>query len=84
MYGYVAIAENLGMNKGFKLIEIIPTNESNTSLAAADFDLDGKLDVYVCCYAQTKFLTLMQIWLWEAPLVDSFIMMIIMDHKISC
>ena len=54
MYGYVAIAENLGMNKGFKLIEIIPTNESNTSLAAADFDLDGKLDVYVCCYAPNK------------------------------
>ena len=33
---------------------MIPTSESTSSLAAADFDLDGKLDIYVCCYAPNK------------------------------
>ena len=54
MYGYVLIAKNRGLNNGFQVIDIIPTNESNTSLASADFDLDGKLDIYVCCYAPNK------------------------------
>ena len=33
MYGYVLIAKNRGVNDGFQVIDIIPTNESNTSVS---------------------------------------------------
>ena len=54
MFGLVLIAKNQGFDKGFQIVEVIPTSESTSSLAAADFDLDGKLDIYVCCYAPNK------------------------------
>ncbi|MAB60032.1 MAG: hypothetical protein CMO46_05755 [Verrucomicrobiales bacterium] len=54
MFGFVLIAKNQGFDKGFQIVEIIPTSESTSSLAAADFDLDGRLDIYVCCYAPNK------------------------------
>ena len=54
MYGNIIIAANEGRKTGYVLVEVIPTNESTASLSAADYDLDGKLDIYVCCYAPNK------------------------------
>ncbi|MDP6860446.1 MAG: VCBS repeat-containing protein [Verrucomicrobiales bacterium] len=54
MYGNIVIAANEGSKKGFEVVDVIPTSESTSSLSAADYDLDGKLDIYVCCYAPNK------------------------------
>lgn len=34
-----------------------PTGSPAASLAAADYDLDGDLDIYVCVYSQSPFMT---------------------------
>lgn len=44
--GGVAIAENLGDR--FELKDVVPTSDDTTSLAAADYDRDGRTDIYVC------------------------------------
>ncbi|MEC9327818.1 MAG: VCBS repeat-containing protein, partial [Verrucomicrobiota bacterium] len=54
MYGNIVIAANEGTKTGYEIVDVIPTSESTSSLSAADYDLDGKLDIYVCCYAPNK------------------------------
>ena len=54
MYGNIVIAVNEGNKIGYEIVSVIPTSESTSSLSAADYDLDGKLDIYVCCYAPNK------------------------------
>jgi len=54
MYGNIVIAANKGNETGYEIVDVIPTSESTSSLSAADYDLDGKLDIYVCCYAPNK------------------------------
>ena len=54
MYGNIVIAVNEGNEIGFEIVDVIATSESTSSLSAADYDLDGKLDIYVCCYAPNK------------------------------
>ena len=44
--GGLAIAENVGDR--FALREVLPTHDDTTSISAADYDLDGDLDLYVC------------------------------------
>jgi len=54
MYGNIVIASNEGNKTRYEIVDVIPTGESTSSLSAADYDLDGKLDIYVCCYAPNK------------------------------
>ena len=54
MYGNIVIAVNEGNKIGYEIVSVISTSESTSSLSAADYDLDGKLDIYVCCYAPNK------------------------------
>ncbi len=49
----VLIMENVG-DARFRLAREIPTNAQVFSLSAADFDLDGDLDVFVCGYNPLK------------------------------
>jgi len=51
LYGMVVIARN-DERKRFTVTTALPCNPSTTSLAAADYDRDGLLDLYVCGYAQ--------------------------------
>ena len=53
-YGNIVIASNEGNKTRYEIVDVIPTGESTSSLSAADYDLDGKLDIYVCCYAPNK------------------------------
>ena len=41
--------------KRFQLRAVIPTHESVTHLSAADYDLDGKVDLYVGVYSRDEF-----------------------------
>ena len=54
MYGNIVIASNEGNKTRYEIVDVIPIGESTSSLSAADYDLDGKLDIYVCCYAPNK------------------------------
>ena len=47
--GGVMLAENDG-NQKFKLHDILPTSDDTQSMAAADYDQDGDIDLYVCVY----------------------------------
>ena len=49
IFGGVLIAENDGFSH-FTIRNVLDTDDDTTSLAAADFDLDGQLDLYVCGY----------------------------------
>ncbi len=51
LYGMVVIARNED-RKRFTVATALPCTPSTTSLAAADYDRDGLLDLYVCGYAQ--------------------------------
>ena len=51
LYGVVVVARN-DDQKRFTITTALPCNPSTTSLAAADYDRDGLLDLYVCGYAQ--------------------------------
>lgn len=44
--GGLVTAENIGNR--FVVREILPTHDDTTSISAADYDLDGDLDLYVC------------------------------------
>ncbi len=56
VYGGVVLASN-EEGVGFRLRAVLPTSRSTTSLSAADFDRDGRLDLYVCAYAPDGLLT---------------------------
>ena len=51
LYGVVVIARN-DERKRFTVTTALSCNPSTTSLAAADYDRDGLLDLFVCGYAQ--------------------------------
>jgi hypothetical protein len=48
--GHVVLASNRE-NRRFEIELVLPVSESTASLAAADYDRDGRLDLYVCGYA---------------------------------
>lgn len=48
--GHVVLASNRG-NKRFEIERVVPVMESTISLSAADYDRDGRLDLYVGGYA---------------------------------
>ena len=48
-YGMVVIAEN-DQEKRFEPAAILKTSWSTSSLAAADYDNDGLIDLYICAY----------------------------------
>ena len=47
--GGVVIAENDGEGR-FHLRDVLKTSEDTMSLSAVDYDMDGRLDIYVCVY----------------------------------
>lgn len=47
--GNLVLAENIE-EKRFQIRAALPVGDDTTSLAAADFDRDGKLDIYSCIY----------------------------------
>ena len=48
--GHVLVASNRDRQR-FELELVIPVSESATSLTGADYDRDGRIDLYVCAYA---------------------------------
>ena len=52
--GGVVFAENIDQ-KRFQFMNLIETGNDNMSLSAADYDLDGDLDFYVCTYNRNPF-----------------------------
>ncbi len=46
--GFIVIASNEGTH--FEIREALPCSEDVTHLSAADYDLDGKLDLYIAAY----------------------------------
>ena len=48
-YGMVVIANN-NNQRGFEPVTVLRTSWSTSSLAAADYDSDGLIDLYVCAY----------------------------------
>jgi len=51
IYGNVVVARNDGGMR-FKVVTAMPASGSTASLAAADYDSDGRLDLFVCGYVQ--------------------------------
>ncbi len=51
LYGVVVIARN-DNRRQFTVVTALPCSPSTTMLAAADYDRDGLLDLYVCGYTQ--------------------------------
>ena len=47
--GGVVVAENDGQGR-FRLRDVLKTSEDTMSLSAVDYDMDGRLDIYVCGY----------------------------------
>jgi len=54
-FGGVALFRN-DSNSGFTLRSVLPTSESVMHLSGADFDMDGRLDLYVCAYNPDELL----------------------------
>ncbi|MFT6864271.1 MAG: hypothetical protein ACJAVK_002836 [Akkermansiaceae bacterium] len=52
IHGGVVVAENNGSGR-FLLRDVLTTTDDTMSLSAVDYDLDGKLDLYVCGYFQS-------------------------------
>ncbi len=48
--GHVLVASNRDRQR-FELELVIPVSDSATSLTGADYDRDGRIDLYVCAYA---------------------------------
>ena len=55
VYGNIVVASNEAQRE-FRVQKVLPTSESTSSLSAVDYDLDGRLDLYVCGYAPNKIL----------------------------
>jgi len=53
--GGVVVAENDGKGH-FRLRDVLTTSEDTMSLSAVDYDLDGRLDIYVCAYHDNEML----------------------------
>jgi hypothetical protein len=53
IHGGVVIAENDGKGH-FRLHDVLATTTDTMSLSAVDYDLDGRLDIYVCGYNQSE------------------------------
>ena len=53
--GGIVIASGNGQGK-FSIHDVLPTADDVMSLSAADFDQDGRLDLYVCAYAPSSVL----------------------------
>ncbi len=51
IYGAVIVARNDGRER-FSIAGVLPASGSTASLAAADYDRDGLLDLFVCGYAR--------------------------------
>ncbi|MDG0994509.1 MAG: VCBS repeat-containing protein [Akkermansiaceae bacterium] len=51
--GGVVVAENDGKGR-FRLRDVLATADDTMSLSAVDYDLDGRLDIYVCAYFQNR------------------------------
>lgn len=51
-YGAIVVARNKA-GAGFEIAGAFPTSGSTASLASADFDGDGLLDLFVCAYVQS-------------------------------
>ncbi len=51
--GGVVVAENDGEGR-FRLYDVLATSGDPMSLSAVDYDLDGRLDIYVCGYFQRE------------------------------
>ena len=54
IFGALVLARNEGDR--FLVQAVLPTSESTTSLTAADYDRDGKLDLYLCAYSPDRSL----------------------------
>ncbi len=53
--GGVVVAENNGQGQ-FQIRDVLATCDDTMSLTAVDYDMDGRLDIYVCAYHQNKSL----------------------------
>lgn len=53
--GGIVLAIGNGNGK-FSIHDVLPTSDDVMSLSAADYDQDGRLDLYVCAYAPSSFL----------------------------
>ncbi len=47
--GGVVVAENKGQGR-FHLRDVLETSDDMMSLSSVDYDMDGRLDIYVCAY----------------------------------
>lgn len=52
--GHLIVATNEG--KKFRVHSVLPTDDDNMTLSAADYDNDGDIDVYVCAYFKKEIL----------------------------
>lgn len=52
MVGRIVVAQNMGNR--FEVRCILPCDDDTMSLSAADFNRDGKLDIFVCVYQQSS------------------------------
>jgi hypothetical protein len=52
MVGHVVVAQNMGNR--FEVRCILPCDDDTMSLSAADYNRDGKLDIFVCVYHQNS------------------------------
>ena len=53
--GGVVMAENDGQGR-FRLRNVLATMDETMSLSAVDYDVDGRLDIYVCVYGSNEVL----------------------------
>ena len=51
--GGVVLAENVGQQR-FRLRNVLASCEDTMSLSAVDYDMDGRLDIYVCGYFEDR------------------------------
>ncbi len=54
VFGGLVVAQNTGNR--FEIRAILPTSESTTTLTSADYDSDGRLDLFICAYSPDRTL----------------------------
>jgi hypothetical protein len=54
LFDGIVVARNTGSR--FEIRAVLPTSESTTSLTAADYDRDGRIDLYICAYSPDRTL----------------------------